>query len=203
MHGDAAGAANFFRAGRTVKRYAAAMSADAVRTVYAGRVITVNVETVRLPNGHVEELEIIHHPGGAAIVAVDAQQRVCLIRQYRHAAGGWVWELPAGKLEPGEPPLATAQRELTEESGTSARSWQSLGVFVSSPGVFTESVHLFMAQGLNSAKMSHELGEVIEVHWVPLEEACARALHGDINDGKTALGLLRARAQLLSLTPAS
>ena len=179
------------------------MGVENVRTVYAGRVITVNVETVRLPNGHVAELEIIHHPGGAAIVAVDAQQRVCLIRQFRHAAGGWVWELPAGKLEPGEPPLLTAQRELSEEAGTSAQSWQSLGIYVSSPGVFTESVHLFMARGLDFVKMSHEAGEVIEVHWVPMEDACARALHGDINDGKTALGLLRARSLLQSLTSAS
>jgi ADP-ribose pyrophosphatase len=174
------------------------MSVEHVRSVYSGRVITVNVETVRLPNGHVAELEIIHHPGGAAIVALDDRQRVCLIRQYRHAAGGWIWELPAGKLEVGEPPLHTAQRELSEESGTSAQSWQSLGTYVSSPGVFTESVHLFMAQGLTSVKMSHEAGEVIEVHWVPLEDACARALHGDINDGKTALGLLRARSLLQS-----
>ena len=83
-------------------------SALKVHTVYGGRVITVNVETVRLPNGHVTDLEIIHHPGGAAIVAVDAEQRVCLIRQFRHAAGGWIWELPAGKLEPNEPALATA-----------------------------------------------------------------------------------------------
>jgi ADP-ribose pyrophosphatase len=179
------------------------MGVEHVRTVYSGRVITVNVETVRLPNGHVAELEIIHHPGGAAIVAIDATLRVCLIRQYRHAAGGWVWELPAGKLEPGEPPLATAQRELTEESGTSAQTWQSLGLYVSSPGVFTETVHLFMARGLISAKMSHEAGEVIEVHWVPLEDACARALHGDINDGKTALGLLRARWLLQSASAAS
>ena len=167
--------------------------------MFTGRVIVVNVETVRLPNGHVENLEIIHHPGGAAIVAVDAQNRVCLIRQYRHAAGGWVWELPAGKLEPREPPMATAQRELIEEAGSSARIWQSLGTYVSSPGVFTEIVHLYLARELHSVKMAHEAGELIEVHWIELEEACARALAGAINDGKTALGLLRARS---ALTPA-
>jgi 8-oxo-dGTP pyrophosphatase MutT (NUDIX family) len=177
------------------------MSVENVRTVFRGRVITVNVETVRLPNGHVTDLEIVHHPGGAAIVAVDAASRVCLIRQYRHAAGGWVWELPAGKLEPHEPPLQTAQRELSEEAGTSAQNWQSLGVFVSSPGVFTEIVHLYFALELDCAKMAHEAGELIEVHWIPLEDACARALHGDINDGKTALGLLRARSALASALP--
>ena len=167
-----------------------------VKNVYSGRVITVNVETVRLPNGHVTDLEIIHHPGGAAIVALDGQQRVCLIRQYRHAAGGWIWELPAGKLEPNEPPLATAQRELVEEAGTEGSVWVSLGDYVSSPGVFTETVKLFMAHGLKPSKMAHEPSELIEVHWIPMTEACRRALAGDINDGKTALGLLRAQARL-------
>ena len=179
------------------------MSVEKVRTVFRGRVITVNLETVRLPNGHVSELEIIHHPGGAAIVAIDAAGKVCLIRQYRHAAGGWVWELPAGKLEAREPPLETARRELSEESGTTAQNWQSLGLYISSPGGFTEFVHLFLARGLNCVKMAHEAGELIEPHWVQLEDACARALHGDINDGKTALGLLRARSVLQSLQPGS
>src|ERR1700692_805789 len=131
------------------------MSVEDVRTVFRGRVITVNVETGRLPNGHVTELEIIHHPGGAAIVAIDAAGRVRLIRQYRHAAGGWVWELPAGELERGGAPLETARRELSEEAGTSAQSWQSLGIIVSSPGVFTEFVHLFLARGLESGKMAY------------------------------------------------
>ncbi|MFI4906070.1 MAG: NUDIX hydrolase [Steroidobacteraceae bacterium] len=179
------------------------MSVENVRTVFRGRILTVNVETVRLPNGHVAELEIIHHPGGAAIVAIDSSGRVCLIRQYRHAAGGWVWELPAGKLEPQEPPLETARRELSEEAGTTAQSWRSLGIYVSSPGVFTEIVHLYLARGLDSVKMTHEAGELIEVHWIELEDACARALHGDINDGKTALGLLRARWVLESSPPGS
>jgi 8-oxo-dGTP pyrophosphatase MutT (NUDIX family) len=172
------------------------MGIENTRTVFRGRVITVNVETVRLPNGHSTDLEIIHHPGGAAIVAIDTGGRVCLIRQYRHAAGGWIWELPAGKLEPQEPPLATAKRELVEEAGATAHAWSSLGPYVSSPGVFTEIVHLYLAEGLESATMSHEPSELIEVHWIDLEQACTRAIDGDINDGKTALGLLRARAVL-------
>jgi ADP-ribose pyrophosphatase len=175
------------------------MSIQRTRNVLTGRVISVNIETVQLPNGHTTDLEIIHHPGGAAAVAIDEQLRVCLIRQYRHAVGGYIWELPAGKLEPSEPPLLTAQRELVEEAGTEAAHWHSLGPVISSPGVFTETVHLFLARGLRPAKMAHEAAEVIEIHWVDLASACQRAEAGDINDGKTALGLLRARAALLTL----
>ena len=176
----------------------AAEAIERLRTVFSGRVITVNIETVRLPNGHVADLEIIHHPGGAAVVAIDDQQRVCLLRQYRHAAGGWIWELPAGKLEPAEPALATAQRELGEEAGVEAADWLSLGDYVSSPGVFTETVKLFMARGLRPVSMAHEAGELIEVHWISFSEACQRTLNGELNDGKTALGLLRAQARLAS-----
>lgn len=172
------------------------MSTLKVRTVFEGRIIVVNIETVRLPNGHVTDLEIIRHPGGAAIVAVDNLGRVCLLRQFRHAVGGWIWELPAGKLEPSEPPAETARRELMEEAGASASAWQDLGRYVSSPGVFTEIVHLYLAHGLDSVKMSHEPSELIEVHWVNLEEACTRAESGDIQDGKTVVGLLRARSAL-------
>ena len=177
------------------------MSIEKVRTVFTGRVITVNVETVRLPNGHVADLEIIHHPGGAAAVAVDTQHRVCLIRQFRHAANGWIWELPAGKLEPREPPLETVKRELVEEAGFSARRWSPLGPYISSPGVFTEVVHLFLAEQLEPATLAREAAEVIEVHWIDLEQACARALDGEYADGKTALGLLRAQALLAHRAP--
>jgi len=172
------------------------MSIEKVTHVFRGRVITLNIESVRLPNGHLIDLEIIHHPGGAAIVAVDEQQRVCLIRQFRHAAGGWIWELPAGKLEPDEPPEHTARRELMEEAGFDAITWASLGAYVSSPGVFTETVHLFMASGLRAVKIAHEAAELIEIHWIPIAEACERALRGELVDGKTVVGLLRAQARL-------
>lgn len=169
-----------------------------LRTVYTGRVITLNVETVRLPNGHVADLEIIHHPGGAAVVAIDGDARVCLLRQFRHAIGGWIWELPAGKLEPAEPPQETARRELIEEAGVEASEWHELGNYVSSPGVFTEVVKLYLARGLRAVTMAHEAAELIEIHWLPFEAACRRVLAGDIDDGKTALGLLRTQALLAS-----
>ena len=111
-----------------------------------------------LPNGMRVPLEIVRHPGGAAVVAIDAQDRVCLLRQYRHAAGGYIYELPAGKLEPDEPPEATARRELVEEASVSAAHWTSLGAYFSSPGVFTEVIHLYLATELAPATADPEAG---------------------------------------------
>lgn len=165
-------------------------------TVFRGRVISVDVRQVPLPNGETGYYEIVRHPGGAAVVAVDAGQRVCLLRQFRPAADGWVWELPAGRLEPGEPPESTARRELAEEAGRSAADWQGLGSILSSPGVFAETIHLYLARGLAPVATGHERHEVIEVHWLPLGEALRRALLGEIRDGKTVIGLLRAAARL-------
>ena len=163
------------------------------RTVnFRGRIISLTTDEVTLPNGHRAELEVVHHPGGAAAVAIDAQQRVCLLRQYRYVAGGWLWELPAGKLEPNEPPLTTAQRELVEEAGWSAAHWESLGTYLSSPGIFTEVLHLFLATQLQPAQVAHEHAEVIEAHWVPFAQAYQWAIEGTIRDGKTAIGLIRA-----------
>src|SRR5580698_691526 len=112
---------------------------------YKGRVISVTVDRVLLPNGREAALEVVHHPGGAAIVALNDLQQVCLLRQYRYVAGGWIWELPAGKLEPAEPPEVTARRELIEEAGVDASDWASLGSLLSSPGVFSEVIHLYLA----------------------------------------------------------
>jgi len=166
-----------------------------VETRFRGRVVTVNVETVTLPNGARDRLDIVRHPGGASVVALDANDRVCMLRQYRHAAGGWIWELPAGKLEPGETPELCAQRELVEEAGRTARRWDSLGRFFSSPGVFTEIIHLFLARDLLPAAQAHEPHEVIEVHWLPFEEAWRKAVDGEYTDGKTLIGLLRTQAR--------
>lgn len=164
---------------------------DQPKIIYAGKIIRLTLDTVRLPNGAVAELEIIHHPGGAAVVALDAENRVCLLRQYRHAAGGWLWELPAGKLDNGEAPLGCAQRELEEEAGLQAGQWQSLGKIVSSPGVFTEVIHLFLARKLTAVPARAEEHEVIEVHWFAWSEALRMAQAGEIEDAKTLAGLLR------------
>jgi len=165
-------------------------------TAFTGRVIRVAVEHVTLPNGTQTDLEIVHHPGGAAIVVLDARERVCLLRQYRHAAGGWIWELPAGKIDDGELPLETARRELEEETGVRAETWCSLGDCLSSPGVFTEVVHLFLATRLTSVARQPEAHEVMEVHWVSFDEALSMAHTGELRDAKSLAGLMRASARL-------
>jgi len=164
------------------------------KDIFEGRVIKVSVDTVDLPNGVRLPLEIVRHPGGAAAVAIDAENRVCLLHQYRHAAGGYIHELPAGKLEPGEPPEVTVQRELAEEAAVSAGRWESLGAYFSSPGVFTEVIHLYLATELTPAQSTPEADEVFQVEWWPLELAVARARNGELTDAKTIIGILRAAA---------
>jgi ADP-ribose pyrophosphatase len=167
-----------------------------VRSVYKGKVLKLNIERVELPNGAVVELEIAHHPGGAAVVALDANERVCLLRQFRHAAGGWVTELPAGKIDNREPPLACARRELAEEAGVKARRWQSLGRLFSSPGVFTEVIHVYLARDLSPSDARAEAHEVFETRWVPLTEAASLAADGRLQDAKTIIALTWAHTRL-------
>ncbi len=166
------------------------------KTIYAGRIITLDVEQVTLPNGLEMEMEIVRHPGGAAVVALDDQQQVCLLKQYRHVCGEWIWELPAGKIDHREAPLKTAQRELREEAGLGAKNWHSLGHMVSSPGVFTEVVHGYLATGLQQTHSQHEAEEIIEIHWLPLQQAFEWAMDNTITDAKTVIGLCRAYAYL-------
>jgi 8-oxo-dGTP pyrophosphatase MutT (NUDIX family) len=170
--------------------------ADDVRSIYQGRVLHLTLEDVELPNGARAQLEIAHHPGGAAIVALDSSNRVCLLRQYRHAAGGWVTELPAGKIDNREPPLQCAQRELAEEAAVHAGRWDRLGDFLSSPGVLTEVIHVFLARDLRPSEAVPEPHEVFEASWVPFDEALAMAASGQIRDGKTLVGLFWAQSAL-------
>lgn len=165
------------------------------KEIYAGRVIQVSVDQVKLPNGREIPLEIVRHPGGAAAVAIDSENRICLLRQFRHAAGGYIHELPAGKLEPNEAPESTARRELAEEAAVSAAHWQSLGQYFSSPGCFTEVIHLYLATGLTKVRGNPEDDEVFQVEWWPFSQALEKAINGEFTDAKTIIGILRAASR--------
>jgi ADP-ribose pyrophosphatase len=165
-------------------------------TLYTGQVVDLGLENVELPNGEHLDLEVVRHPGGAAVVAHDGEGRICLLRQYRHAAGGWIWELPAGKIEHSENPEHTAQRELQEEAGLTASHWESLGTILTTPGFCDERIHLYLARDLQSTDSDRHIHEVIEVHWVSYSDALGRVTHGDIVDAKTMLGLMLAKPYL-------
>lgn len=166
------------------------------KTLFQGRIISLDVEQVKLPNGVHCDMEIVRHPGGAAVVAIDKKQRICLLKQFRYACNAWVWEIPAGKIDNQEEPLLTAKRELQEEAGRTAGKWRSLGQMISSPGVFTEVVHCFLATELSVCETGHEAEELIEIHWVPFEEAIEWAIDSRISDAKSVIGLFRAQAHL-------
>lgn len=170
---------------------------DGRRRVYAGRVLDVDLEDAVLPNGVHTRLEIVRHPGGAAVVALDDAGRVCLLRQYRHAFGNWLCEAPAGRIDAGEAPAATAARELEEEAGLRAVRWTALGRMLATPGFCDEVVHLFLARDLTAVPARTEADELLEVRWLPFADAVAQAADGRIADGKTVVALLRA-ADLLA-----
>ena len=166
------------------------------RRVYDGRVVRVEVDTVRFPDGSTGELEIIRHPGAAAIVPCtsdpqgDPDPTILLIRQYRYATGGFLWEIPAGTLNPGEDPEACARRELLEEAGVTAGRLQRLTSIWTTPGFTDEVIHLYLASGLTAGKPSRERDEFIEVVPQPLSQVLARIRDGEVRDAKTVVAIL-------------
>ena len=159
------------------------------KNIYKGRVVNLDLETVRLPNGVTVELEIIHHPGAAAIVPMKDEETVLLIRQYRHAAGGYILEIPAGTLRPGEDPGVCAARELEEEIGFRPSALEPVVTFFTTPGFTDEVIHIYKATGLTPGKQNLDHDEVLEVVELPLKEAIGRIGDGTIRDGKTMVGL--------------
>lgn len=159
-------------------------------TIYEGKIFNLRRDTVRLRDGAVATRDIVEHPGSVVIAAVTDRREVILVRQYREPAGRVLWELPAGRRDPGEEPLAGAQRELVEETGLRARSWRLLARFYPSPGYTTEFKWLFLAQDLEPGPSRPDPDEEIEVRAVPLAEALAMAARGEIVDAKTLIGLL-------------
>jgi len=160
-----------------------------VRNIYTGKVVTLNVDTVRLPNGVTVDLETIRHPGAAAVVPIKDDGTVVLIRQFRHAAGGFIYEIPAGKLSPGEDPLHCAARELEEEVGYRASSFELLSSIFTAPGFADEVIHVYKATGLTTGRQQLDRDEVLEIVEMPLTQAITKIQDGTIRDGKTIVGL--------------
>jgi ADP-ribose pyrophosphatase len=166
------------------------------RSIFKGRVVDLSVERVVLPNGNEAEIEMIHHRGAAAIVPVDEDRNVFLVRQYRHAAGDWLLEVPAGKLDGGEPPEVCAAREVREEVGREAGKLTPMGWIWTTPGFTDEKIWLYLATDLRRAEQALEDDEVLTVVRMPLDEAVEMARRGEIADSKSCCALFRASAHL-------
>jgi ADP-ribose pyrophosphatase len=164
------------------------------RVVFRGRILEVRVDEVVLGDGTHTEREKVVHPGAVVVVALDSQGRVALVTQYRHAVACDLVELPAGTLEEGEDPLETARRELHEEAGVTAASWQPLGSFFSSPGFLRERLHAFLARDLTRVEQALEDDEDIDVHWVPFDALLSG--QPPIHDAKTLATLCLAARHL-------
>ena len=160
-----------------------------VKNIYKGKILVLNVETVTLPNGATVDLEVIRHPGAAAIVPIKEDGTVILIRQFRHAVGGFIYEIPAGKLHSGEDPRDCAVRELEEEIGYRALSLELLTSIFTAPGFADEVIHIYKATGLTQGRQKLDHDEVLNVVELPIEKAIAQIHDGTIRDGKTIVGL--------------
>ncbi len=158
-------------------------------TLHQGRVFSLVRESVALPNGMTVDLDLIRHPGASAMVPLTRHRTLLMIRQYRHAVGGYIYEIPAGTLGPMETPLECAKRELVEEIGYSASTWHKLGEITPVPGYSDERIHIFCAMDLSRATQHLDRDEVLDVHEIGFEEAVRMAQEGEIADAKTLSGL--------------
>ncbi len=159
------------------------------KNIYSGKIVTLNIDTVRLPNGVTIDLEVIRHPGAAAVVPLKDDGTVILIRQFRHAADGFIYEIPAGKLHAKEDPLACAARELEEEIGYRAGRFELLSSILTAPGFADEVIHVYLATGLTKGVQNLDQDEVLEIVEMPLSESIEKIENGAIRDAKTIVGL--------------
>lgn len=164
--------------------------------LYNGRIVKLDLHEVRLPDGNHSKREVVTHPGAAAIVAVDADGKILLVRQFRIAAGKVLSEIPAGTLNPNEDPAVCAERELQEETGYKPGKLEPLTGFFPAPGYTTEFIHVYLATKLVESKLAADSDEFIEVDHVPLADAIAMITRGEIEDSKTIIGLMLAAERL-------
>ncbi len=165
------------------------------RRIYKGKIVSLDVDTVRFPDGSTGELEMIRHPGASAVVPFLSDPRgddpqVLMIRQYRYAADGYLFEIPAGRLDQGEIPRDCAVRELKEETGCTAEQVDYLITLYTTPGFTDEKIHVFMATGLSTGETKHEVDEFLDLQPMPLSRALEMVERGEIRDAKTIIGLL-------------
>jgi ADP-ribose pyrophosphatase len=160
------------------------------KEVYSCRLFTVTEDVASDATGFEIHRSVVRHPGSAVMMAVGADDRILLIRQFRLPAGDFIWELPAGKLDPGETPIEAAHRELKEETGYAARNWTLLTSFWPSPGYGEEKMNLFMATGLTPGEATPMDDERIESRWFTAQEIETMILSGELQDGKTLVGFL-------------
>lgn len=161
-----------------------------ITNLYKGKIFDVVLEKVTLPNGAIKDREIVRHPGAAAMVPLLDDGKVVLIRQYRHAVGKFLWEIPAGTLEPGEEAVECARRELAEETGYEAARFDKLAEILPAPGYTDEHIHIFLASGLTPVEQSLEDDEVLQTLPAPFDTVLEMITKGEIQDAKTITGLL-------------
>ena len=166
------------------------------KTMFQGRIITVLLDTAGLPDGGTAQREVVLHPGGVAVLALDEADNVALVRQYRYPFSRTLLELPAGKLEPGEAPELAAARELSEETGLSAGRLQYLGANFTSPGYSQEVLHIYLARDLHHGAAHLDPGEFLNLERYPLDALVQMALDGELCDGKTTVALLKTQLLL-------
>ena len=171
------------------------MSLLSTERLHTGRIINLDLDTVRFPDGSAGKLEMIRHPGASAVVPLldpvtDPDPRVLLIRQFRHAADDFIWEIPAGRLDPGESPEACAARELEEETGMAAERIERLTVIYTTPGFTDERIHLFLATGLRAGSQAREADEFMETEVRRWSDVMELVRTGGVVDGKTLVSLM-------------
>jgi 8-oxo-dGTP pyrophosphatase MutT (NUDIX family) len=159
-------------------------------------VVDLGIESASLPNGLTLDMAVIRHPGAAAIVAIDENGRVAMLRQWRHAIGDYLWEIPAGTRHADEDARACAERELREEAGLDASEWRRMGMIVTIPSFCDERIEIFLARGLSISTQRHDPDEVISVARLPFGETLEMIHDGRIVDAKTIIGLYRAQTLL-------
>lgn len=166
------------------------------KTIFEGKIVKVTLDQAELPNGSLAAREVVYHPGGVAILALDAENRVALVRQYRYPIRQLLLELPAGKLDAGEDHRPAAARELSEETGLEAEEFTYLGHILASPGFCDESLHMYLARGLTQKAQHLDEDEFLNVVTMPFDELVGQVMDGTITDAKTVATVLKVKVLL-------